>query len=157
MYPSTHSYEAYSQAADKFEEACKSAKRHYLNKFATDLNSSFKKWWSFMKHTIGKHRSSSIPPLLDTDTDLLVSEPLDKAELLNHYFAKVCTPSQNNPTFPMLAPPCGVMSQFHIYDTEVFELLSSLDTAKSCSPGITNRMLLEAAPSITSILATLFA
>ncbi|CAF0821136.1 unnamed protein product [Didymodactylos carnosus] len=131
MYPSTHSYEAYHQAAVKFEEACKSAKQHYLNKFVTDLNSSFKKWWSFMKHTTGKHRSSSIPSLLDTDADLLVSELLDKVELLNHYFAKVCT-SQNNPTFPILAPPRVVMSQCHIYDTQVFELLSNLDTAKSC-------------------------
>ncbi|CAF1570588.1 unnamed protein product, partial [Didymodactylos carnosus] len=46
--------------------------------------------------------------------------------------------TQNNPTFRMLAPPRVVMSQFHIYDSEVLilvlELLSNLDTGKSCSP-----------------------
>ncbi|CAF4586843.1 unnamed protein product [Didymodactylos carnosus] len=112
-----------------------------------------------VKSSVYKKAVMSISPLLDKTKHELVCDSAEKAELLNNHFADVCTMPltevNDNPTIQPKKSRYS-MSTFLIHESEVFELLSKIDYSKANAPGISGRILKEAAPVVTSVITCLF-
>ncbi|CAF1164630.1 unnamed protein product [Didymodactylos carnosus] len=59
---------------------------------------------------------------------------------------------------PLVVPTSSKfsMTKFHIFESEVFELLSGIDCSRASAPGLSARIVREAAPVITPITTCLF-
>ena len=79
----------------------KEAKQKYidnLSKKITDPNCRQKVFWSSYKRLLNNKKNTNIPPIFDNGT--LVSNFKKKAEIFNQYFAKQCTPLENDSILP---------------------------------------------------------
>ena len=136
------------------------AKQLHIDKLKEKLTSnqlSSKDWWATLKHFISPSRSSSIPPL--NINNVVVSDPTEKANLLNNYFRDQTILNDNNVEVP-LCPPHDVISELNslvLNPEEVLSILKSLPTGKAVGPdGVSNRILKELAEKIHIPLTRLF-
>ncbi|CAF1497459.1 unnamed protein product [Didymodactylos carnosus] len=143
----------------EFDRACKLVKKEYYQKLSREMNCSSKSWWRLVKNTLNKGKRSSIPPLLDANSNEQLTDPKQKAELLNQHFAAVCSmPITEANDVPTVIPTQSkfAMSSFTVLETEVFELLAKVDCNKASAPGLSARIVREAAPIISPIITYLF-
>ena len=136
------------------------AKQLHIDKLKEKLTSnqlSSKDWWATLKHFISPSRSSSIPPL--NINNVVVSDPTEKANLLNNYFRDQTILNDNDVEVPF-CPPHDVISELNslvLNPEEVLSILKSLPTGKAVGPdGVSNRILKELAEKIHIPLTRLF-
>ncbi|CAF4444996.1 unnamed protein product [Didymodactylos carnosus] len=147
----------YLTAASLFEKECIQAKQAYYSRLQTDVNNSSKKWWTIVKHALGKHKQISIASLHDARTNSMVSHPCEKGEVLNRYFAEVCSPlNTQGHIFPTLPTPKQIMPTFTIDVNEVYYALKKINVMKAVAPGVSGWMLREGAFELAPVLTRLF-
>lgn len=128
------------------------------DKILSEGEFSNRKWWKFAKTLI---TTSSPPSINDTpllDGNDIISDDLDKANLINKFLVQQSTLDDSNASLPDTCPePSILIEQKVIQPEEVYEILVNLDTTKATGPdGISNRLLKEAAVSISEPLSHLF-
>ena len=125
-------------------------------KFFNNLNpKSTKSFWSAVKYL--NKQVSSIPTLVRNGCS--VETDMDKADLLNSYFAECFNKSQPPLSSECYCSPDPESCPLDLFCTEeeIFELLAGIDTTKSNGPdGISGKMLKSTASSITPALTKLF-
>ncbi|CAF1603632.1 unnamed protein product, partial [Didymodactylos carnosus] len=147
----------YEQAVVKFRKACVQAKVEFYKKINHKVSVSSKNWWSLVKHTMGRDRTTAIPALKDKNGDVRV-DVQSKVEILNAHFANICTWSGYS-NFSSVADKLPLassrLSVFTATYRDVRKILQRLNCNKSTAPTITNRMLRYLEPSITQCLTHL--
>ena len=67
------------------------------NDFLDENSSDPKLFWSLVKKLMGNvGRSCTMPPLLDTENDILYVDDIDKCNLLNSFFCSISNLDDNN-------------------------------------------------------------
>jgi hypothetical protein len=85
--------------------------------------------------------SRSIPPL-QTDDDL-ICDNLAKCELINYFFSEESNMDDSNSTVPEpIGPLYDKLTQLHIRETDIEDVLKVLDTTKATGPDLINPRLL---------------
>lgn len=142
---SMHSWERYRVQRNLVVSLIRVAKRNYdikLNQILCDPQTSAKKWWGLVKSAYGNKYHTVIPAILDGD--ILISEPKEKADLFNNYFAsQSCIPNSETAEVPFLVPYSPhFMASISADEELVYNLLSTVVVAKACGcDGIRNKMI----------------
>lgn len=149
--------EARHNANTSRDEAKVKFKQSLSNKLSNPKISS-KDYWHTAKQIYKAKSNSGIPTL--TDNNKSFSTSIEKANLLNDYFASQQSLSNFN-TIPTLPNPQLVtnkeLQNITATEEEVKKILKSLDTSKASGPdSISNTMLKEAGPAIAKPLTKLF-
>ena len=143
--------------------SCKSLIRSkynaYLSQLADNIQDNPKKFWSFYS---AKTKTRKLPLAIkkDVNSNSLVTDTLEKANLFNNYFNSVFSKPCNEPvppgTYPIV-PPLGELSNIVISVKEVESILKNLDPSKSPGPdGLTSRLLKEVASEKSSPITKIF-
>ena len=133
---------------------------HFNNQVNTlsDPNCSPSRWWQVARDLCGLKRgvSSCVPPLLDSCGNV-ISEPVEKANLLNDVFANENT--SLNPDASVFGPT-NLQLTFNlekITASEVRRVLRTLPNKSSCgSDRISYQMIKEAGPGLVGPIVSLF-
>ncbi|CAF1101160.1 unnamed protein product [Didymodactylos carnosus] len=147
----------YEKAAEEFKAACITTKEDYYKKINSRVCASSKNWWSLVKNTLGRTRTTVIPALLNSMNKIVV-DTREKIETLNEYFAEVCTwrgPIIDSKIADCLPESKVSINKFTVVQPEVEKILRSLDHNRACAPEITNRMIKNMAPSIVKSVCKL--
>ena len=154
-------WKTYCLERNKTTAAIKRAKSvHFNNQVNTlsDPNCSPSRWWQVARDLCGLKRgvSSCVPPLLDSCGNV-ISEPVEKANLLNDVFANENT--SLNPDASVFGPT-NLQLTFNlekITASEVRRVLRTLPNKSSCgSDRISYQMIKEADPGLVGPLVSLF-
>ena len=118
-----------------------------------------KSYWSLIKKLMkGTGSSFSIPPLVDTRTNILAYNDKEKADLLNRYFCSISSVNDNNrepPDVPLRTN--ATLSTINITEQDVKDILQILKIGKaSGDDGISHQMLKATADTICKPLTKLF-
>ena len=143
-------WEVFRQIRKDTFKMTRSAHRAYVRKFCLD---SKKQFWSFVKSL--KNDSTGIPAL--KNQGVLISDNIQKAELLNEQFSSVFT-NEDLSSLPQ-ALPCmfPTIPDIVIVPDGIEKLLKNLQANKAPGPdGITPRILKETAAKIAPILSIIF-
>ena len=102
-------------------------------------------------------KAKSFPLILQCGTPKVESDR-EKAEMFNNYFYSVFTRSNSVlPNMEELVKPTNLISDISPSFEEVYQVLSTLQSKKACSPdGIGPSVLLACASPLTPILHNLF-
>ena len=154
---SAYRWEKYISLKHNYLEELKEAELLYNEKLAKSLsqerNSS--RWWTTLKHVLGKADDSSYPPLKNNND--YVTDNKDKAELFNAFFisnSNIDTSEARLPDFSYLTD--HRLDEISATEQEVLDLLKSLKVNKSTGhDGIGPKLLFESAPAIVSSLTRL--
>ncbi len=157
----TYIAEQYRQARNLVVAETRKSKEELENKKENEIsevNVSSKQWWSSCKTAIGKNNRSDIGPILDTETNVLITDDTDKANLFNKFFVSQSDLDESSANLPCEPPsPDCVINQLVLQPENVYKILSCLDPAKATGPdGIGNLILKEAAVAIAQPLSHLF-
>ena len=145
---------------NKSVNACRIAKKKYLSKLTASLrdksNLYRNSWWNTIKSLIGiSRKSNSIPALLCNGIQYVSA--VDKAMLFNDYFTAQSTVNDTHSQIPPNQIPDNKLSNIIITETDVRDVLLSLDTSKATGPDLLNpRLLKEGANELASPLCILF-
>ena len=103
-----HKWNKYKSVKEIYELELKEAESLYNNKLARSLeherNSS--KWWSTVKHLLGKGGDSSVYPPLEHN-DAFIYDNKDKADVFNNFFimnSDIDTSNAALPSFRFVTP-----------------------------------------------------
>lgn len=143
----------------------KSEFRRARSKFYSDISehlldptTSSKTYWKLTKLVYGNKVVKGIPDLNNGAS--VVSDTLEKAKLLNKYFAEQCSLPPNSDADPLPVFHLLTQARLPFVETtpgEVRKILLGLNISKACGPdGISNRILRECANSICVPLSRLF-
>ncbi|CAF1216792.1 unnamed protein product, partial [Didymodactylos carnosus] len=117
---SNYHSQLYKTAAEEFKAACIATKEDYYKRINLKVCASSKNWWSLVKNTLRRTRTTMIPALLNSVNEIVVDyhqtanqsvidyyneviklckqtnpsvdeHTREKIEILNEYFAEVCT------------------------------------------------------------------
>ena len=152
-------YEIYKHYRNKATSEIRKAKKAETDKLATKLTSykfSPKDWWKVLKSFIKPNQSCSIPPLIKDDVTF--EDDIDKANILNDYFADQTSLDETHANLPP-DPPDNLphFDSVTVTPEEVELTLRSLSTGKAAGPdGINNRLLKELANPLSVPLCDLF-
>ena len=128
----------------------RSAHRAYVREFCLD---SKKQFWSFVKSL--KSDSTGIPAL--KNQGVLISDNIQKTELLNEQFSSVFTNEDLSSLPQALSCMFPTISDIVIVPEGIEKLLKNLQANKAPGPdGITPRILKETAAEIAPILSIIF-
>ena len=98
-------------------------------------------YWHNREKPSNKYHTA-IPAIIDGNS--FITEPKEKADLFNNYFAsQSCIPNSETAEVPLLVP-CSLYSMDSILADEeiVYNLLSTVNVAKACGyDGISNRII----------------
>ena len=142
-----------SQLTHQFQCMTARAKENYIKRLISDFNRNPQKIYSHLKqlsdvnsmHCSFYHNNS------------VITSPAQIAELFNAYFNSTFTSSDFIlPSLDQLPIPSSQLSEISTNQSEVFELLSSLDPTKSLgNDGISPKVLKHCATSLTEPLTHL--
>ena len=125
------------------------SKQSFHGKLADKLSSgtlSSKDWWSTEKSFINPESKSNIPPI--ENNDIIYTDELDKANILNNYFQSHTILNDANAILPDL-PLVNLQTELRsivLTPLEVQTILKSLPIGKASGPnGLGNRILRELA------------
>lgn len=103
------------------------------NDFLDENSSDPKLFWSLVKKLMGNvGRSCTMPPLLDTENDILYVDDIDKCNLLNSFFCSISNLDDNNcnpPNLELRTNSKLAIIEFTI--KEISDILKSLNIKKS--------------------------
>ena len=106
-----------------------------------------KNWWNLVKSLLGDYNNRSIPPI--QTNDYIIHDDADKSEMFNDLFC-----DQSNINDDYLIPPdldgpsYEKLRQIIITETDVDDILKTLDTSKATGSDMLNLRLLKEASSI---------
>ncbi|CAF0935334.1 unnamed protein product [Didymodactylos carnosus] len=106
---------------------------------------------------MGRRRYTTIP-VLNNNNNVIVTATQEKVEILNEFFAEVCTwhgPTVDPKIADSLSSSSAFLHEFKVELPGVEKLLRRLDLSHTCAPSITNRMLKNMIPSIVQPLTKL--
>ncbi|CAC5424938.1 unnamed protein product [Mytilus coruscus] len=150
---------------DSFTSVVENMKSHspdvclILGDFNDRENLNPRKFWSLSKSVLGYNSDRAIPPLKDNMN--LISDDLEKAELLNCYFSAQMHLGQHENDLPAL-PPLSFLTverlqEIVAVEQDVLKYLRQSNPHKSCGPdGISNHILKYCAQSLHKPLTKLF-
>ncbi|MCG8048840.1 MAG: reverse transcriptase domain-containing protein [Candidatus Thiodiazotropha endolucinida] len=135
------------------------SKQNYIDSLALKLKSNTltsKDYWKTLKSFIKPTQSSTIPPLYHNST--YVSDSVEKADLLNNYFAQQTLLDDR---FSILPDPMDrygpSLHNIQFTPSEVQGILKSLELGKSTGPdNVNNKILKELATPLSKPLCDLF-
>ncbi|CAC5368803.1 unnamed protein product [Mytilus coruscus] len=107
-------------------------------------NKNPKAFWSLVKKVMGNCRSTSIPPLLNPNTNEISVGEKEKADLLNSYFCNISTPSDDGVTPPDL--PLRTQHSLdidEITEDEIKDILKSLEIGKASGEDCISHQMLK--------------
>ena len=110
-------------------------------------SSGSKNWWNLVKRLLGSSKNRSISPL-QTDDDL-ICDNFAKCELINDFFSEQSNLDDSNSTVPEpIDPLYDKLTQLHITETDIEDVLQLLDTTKATGPDLINPRLIREGASI---------
>jgi hypothetical protein len=110
--------------------------QQYPTKIIAESSGS-KNWWNLVKRLLGSTKNRSIPPL-QTDDDL-ICDNFAKCELIIDFFSKQSNLDDSNSTVPEPNDPLyDKLTQLHITETDIEDVLQLLDTTKATGPDLIN-------------------
>ncbi|CAF1198204.1 unnamed protein product [Didymodactylos carnosus] len=89
---------------------------------------------------MGRRRYTTIPAL-NNNNNVTVTETQEKVEILNEFFAEVCTwhgPTVDPKIADSLSSSSAFLHEFKVELPDVEKLLRRLDLSRACAPPITN-------------------
>ena len=92
-----------TKAVSEVSQLIEKSKDEYyyrLGELLNDSSTSAKSYWTILKTFYNKRKIPLIPPLLVNNS--FVTDFKEKADLLNGFFGKQCTPVANDRTLPTL-------------------------------------------------------
>ena len=117
-----------------------------------------KSFWTLVKSIMGRSRSTTIPPLIDSISDELVTDDLSKANLLNRHFCSISSVNDRNINVPDL--PSKTQQSLDIDEITVAEIKDILDSLKlgkaSGNDGISHHMLKFSSRTVSYPLSIIF-
>ncbi len=115
-----------------------------------------KLWWSLYKSILNGGISLTLGPL--KDGDIIVTNDLEKANLLNNSFISQTIFDDKNVLLPDLPPYCNhLINQKVISAIDVYKVLNGLDISKATGPdNISNKLLKKDSVPISEPLSHLF-
>ncbi|CAC5377480.1 unnamed protein product [Mytilus coruscus] len=118
-------------------------------------NTNPKAFWSLVKKVMCNCRSTSIPPLINPNTDEISVSEKEKADLLNSYFCNISTSSDDGISPPGL--PLRTQHIDEITEDEIKDVLKSLKMSKASGENcISHQMLKYTAYSMCLPLSYIF-
>ena len=142
------------------------AKNDYFSTISEKIiaeSSGSKNWWNLVKRLLGSSKSRSISPLqtdydlicaippLQTDDDL-ICDNFAKCELINDFFSEQSNLDDSNSTVPEpIDPLYDKLTQLHITETDIEDVLQLLDTTKATAPDLINPRLIREGASILKL------
>ena len=145
---------------NNYTQMIREAEKTYKEKLAASLKNSKqidpKRWWHITKQFMGKSRESIIPPM--EKDDHIYFDDIDKACAFNKAFLSFSKLETSGKVLPDIQYKTEArLSDINILESEVLDILKSLDTSKATGPdGISSKMLKECAHSIAPSLTILF-
>ena len=141
-----------------YTDLIETSKNNYLKTQGYKLltNTASKKYWHILKGFISSYVVPVIPPL--KLNNVFVSDFQQKAEEFNKYFSDQCTLLDNDSTLPHFTLLTNKkLSNCHISETRIHEILSKLDINKShgCD-NISSRMLKLSAATVCKPLSIIY-
>ncbi|KAK3097835.1 hypothetical protein FSP39_013615 [Pinctada imbricata] len=122
-----------------------------------DSSSNSRQWWNIInKITNTEKNDVTLPPLKSDDLDLYIENDTAKASLFNTYFLSQQDIDDTSSSLPIAHDPDYCLSDIIIDETDVIDVLSSLNTNKATGPDLINPILLrnasrELAPLFTKL------
>jgi Reverse transcriptase (RNA-dependent DNA polymerase)/Endonuclease-reverse transcriptase len=155
---SSSTYGVYSTSRRALHQAKKDAENTFLsNSLGTMLRESQKRFWSYVKYKT-KGQYSSIPTL-KSEQETLLTEPKDKANLLNKHFQSVFTKETpaELPTLPRKTNKTFSLNDITLTKGGIVNLIKQLNQYKAFGPDEISPKLLKLAPEeFSDILLILF-
>ena len=113
-------------------------------------------WWKTLKHFIKPNNTTSIPPLCKDD--IVLTEEVDKASLMNEFFVEQTILDESNATLPPnINPPENNLNSISTSPHEGESILKSLQLGKASGPDeISNHILKKLATPLSGPLSNLF-
>ena len=154
-------WNSFCQSRNYYQEQLKLAEEEHKNKLRADLKNSSRSskcWWRTVKHFMNKNHSTTVPSLIHDGKHIHVPDSFSKAEIFNSFFLEQSKVDSSSASLPEITdPPVSTLDSISIMETEVLDILLSLDTSKASGPdGISAKLLKEAAPAICPSLTKLF-
>ena len=152
-------WNSFCESRNYYQEQLKLAEEEHNNKLRSDLNNSSRSskcWWRTVKHFMNKNHSTTVPSLIHDGKH--IPDSLSKAEIFNSFFLEQSKVDSSSASLPEITDsPVSSLDSITISETEVLDVLLSLDTSKASGPdGISAKLLKEAAPAISPSLTKLF-
>ena len=122
---------------------------------------SSKEWWKLVKQLSNMNKKSHGIKILVSNDDTIITDDLDKANLLNSFFASQSIIDESNATLPvnneLNIGNKPILERIAITEADVKDILSILDTTKAVGPDfISPRLLKEASVELAKPLCKLF-
>jgi hypothetical protein len=138
------------------------AKDHYYDSLCEKLkqnNHTAKDWWRTLKPFINKPYNNSMSALINPADDSIVTDCVEKANILNNFFQSQSKIDIDNENLPDLTyvPISNLLESFIITPTDVHDILKTLSVDKASGPdGISNRILKECRHELSPSLCDFF-
>ena len=150
----------YKQYRNEVTKLIRKSKKSHIDDIANKLKTqkpSSNDWWKYLKPFIKSSSSSGIPMLLKDD--IIYSNDIEKANILNDHFIGQTNLQDNNKELPKLNISDNTPSihGIKLNPNEVKDILQNLQIGKSSGPdGINNRILKELSSELANPLCSLF-
>ena len=152
----------YKRHRNKVSNMKKYAKEQFFLRVDEMLDTSHsscpKTFWGLVKKLTSRSNFSTIPPLIDPDTDEIVIDDGQKCNLLNKYFSSISSIDDTNhviPDFPRRS--VNTIDSIDITRSDVKDILQTLILGKATGhDGVSHHMLKYTADSISLPLYILF-
>ncbi len=135
---------------------CKSDYENKIVEKVNDNNTPVKTWFKLAKQLKGKQTSTSIPTLIDDDTEASTDD--DKVEFLNSFFSKQSTIDDSLHALPPSPQPTHpTLSNIKISPKDVTDAISMINVSKASGPDlISPRLLREGSLELSVPLSVFF-
>ncbi len=152
-------FEKFKTQRNKVNKLVRKAKEEYTTTLTNKLVDSKKDkdWWKLVKSVSGLNNNSSIPALNENGS--AVTDPKAKAQILNNYFAEICTVDESNiPNIGEVEPiATDTLTSIEITEQEVNDQINCLNIHKAIGPDeISPRVIKFLKTELSSALAMLF-
>ena len=150
------------KVSEKSEECTKQileAKKNCILKMTkklADSNTSPKTYWTILNRLLYNKKLPTIPPLLVDGK--LVSDFCKKVNILNNFFASICTPIDNATCLPSFSYRTeSRIKSFHVTENDILAIFKTLDPSKvhGCD-NLSMKMMKICSQSLILPLKTIF-
>ena len=131
-------------------------KKEHAGKLKESIIKNLKRFWSFVKSTTRDNAS----PHFVRDGQEFVTDRVAKANIMNCFFHSVLLPKENHThhsNMELTSPSIIELSEIHLSELEIANVLKGLDPNKACGPdNIPGMLLIKTADVIAPSLCRLF-
>ncbi len=153
----------FRKARNEVISLLRSEKNKYFGTLASKLKSGslqVKNWWQVAKKFIKKDdKEAGLPCLYDSDSDKIISESQEKADLFNDFFVEQSTADESHNQDPPEIPAMtsNILRNIVLTEKDVHDVITNLKTNKASGPDLVSpKVLKHTARSISKPLTALF-